>query len=146
MTRFDNVFQTDGARLLKYITSGLVMAAVGLAIMIATNSIRSSMTGTYNLVTVMTTENQLNFWSNFIGYAEYMERQTQITQAVNWIVAACFLIKAVGQIAVVFGLVIALLGFLGCAFNSANEDKMRLVCMISGCVIIFVLFMGLISV
>nr|MDO8084638.1 hypothetical protein [Candidatus Sigynarchaeum springense] len=137
MTRFDNVFQTDGARLLKYITTGLFLAAVGLAIILAGDSTRSSLTSVFNAIDY---ENRLNFWSSFISYAEYVERGTQATQASYWITATCWLLRAVGQIAVVFGLIIALLGFLGCAFNSANEDKMRLVCLISSCVIIFVLF------
>ncbi len=137
MTRFDNVFQTDGAKLLRYITTGLVLAVIGLAIILAGDTIRNSTTSLFNAIAY---ENQLNFWSSFISYAEYLERSTQATQAGYWITATCYLLRAVGQVAVVFGLVLALLGFLGCAFNSQNEDKMRLVCLISSCVIIFVLF------
>ncbi|MBN2153122.1 MAG: hypothetical protein JW839_16840 [Candidatus Lokiarchaeota archaeon] len=147
MTRFDNVFQMDGVKLLRFITTGLILAAVGLAIILASGSIRTAMTsGTYNLYSAITYENQLNFWSGFISYAEYVERGSQLTQGMNWLFATLLLLRAIGQVAVVFGLILALLGFLGCAFNTQNEDKMRLVCMISGCVIIFVLFMGILGI
>jgi hypothetical protein len=146
----DGVFQMDKVKLMKLITSGLVLAVVGLAIMIATNTIRTMATGsgpTNNaLYNVLMTENNLNFWNNLYGYAEWAERSTSISQSVTWIVAACYLLKAIGQIALLFGMLLALIGLLGSAINPQNEDKMRLVCMITGCVIIFVMFMGMISV
>lgn len=148
MTRFDNVFQTDGAKLLKYITTGLLLAGVGIAIMIASNTIRVQAwpSTSYSFYNILVYENNLNFWSSFYGYAQYIERGTQITQGLHWLYISCVLIKAVGQIIVVFGLIIALLGFLGCAFNHNNEDKMRLACLIASCVILFVMFYGMLTV
>jgi hypothetical protein len=143
MTRFDNAFQTDGAKLLKYITTGLLLAAVGIVVIIVGNTIRTGSTSLFNAINY---ENNLNFWSSFISYSEYLERSNQSTQAGYWITAATYLFKAVGQIAVVFGLILALLGFLGCAFNHNNEDKMRLVCLIASCVILFVMFTGMLTV
>jgi hypothetical protein len=133
----------DRVKLMKLITSGLAMAIMGLAIMIASNTIRA---GAPSLFTAINNENTLNFLSNFYGYAEYAERSLQSTQAQYWLVAAMYLIKAIGQIALLFGLLLALVGLLGSAISQQNEDKMRLVCMIASCVLIFVLFMGMLSI
>ncbi len=143
----DNVFQMDRTKLVKLIVNGLVLAIIGFAIMLACKTIQSAATGTSGaLVTALGNENSANFWSNLYGWAEYVERNAQITQSLNWMVVACLLLKAIGQIALVFGLLIALIGLLGSAINPQNDDKMRLVCMITGCVLIFVIFYNFISV
>jgi hypothetical protein len=134
---FDSVFQMDRVKLLKLITSGLVLAVLGLAIMMATNTIIS---GAPSLFSAINNENTLNFYNNLYGYAEWAERNLQSTQSQNWLVAAMWLLKAVGQIALLFGLLIALIGLFGSAINPQTDDKMRLVCMITGCVLLFVMF------
>lgn len=139
----DTAFQMDRAKLLKFITSGLFMAIVGLATMIASNTIRAAAP---SLFTAINNENTLNFYNNLYGYAEYAERSLQSTQSQYWLVAGMYLIKAIGQIALLFGMLIALVGLLGSAFNPQNEDKMRLVCLIASCVVIFVMFTGMLTV
>ncbi len=135
----DNVFQMDRAKLMKLITNGLVLAVLGLAIMIASKTIAVNAS---SIFAPIDTENTLNYFNNFYGYAEWLARDTQLTQSQSWLVAAMYLVKTVGQIALLFGLLLALVGLLGSAINPQNDDKMRLVCMITCAVLIFVLFYG----
>jgi hypothetical protein len=139
----DGVFQMDRVKLMKLITTGLALAVVGLAIMIASNTIR---TGAPSLFIAINNENTLNFLSNFYGYAEYAERALSSTQAQYWLVASMYLVKAIGQVALLFGMLLALVGLLGSAISQQNEDKIRLVCMIASCVVIFVMFTGMLGI
>jgi hypothetical protein len=133
----------DRVKLMKLITTGLALAVVGLAIMIASNTIR---TGAPSLFIAINNENTLNFLSNFYGYAEYAERALSSTQAQYWLVASMYLVKAIGQVALLFGMLLALVGLLGSAISQQNEDKIRLVCMIASCVVIFVMFTGMLGI
>jgi hypothetical protein len=139
----DTIFKMDREKLLKTITSGITLAIMGLAIMVVSNTVRN---GLPSLANALGQENSLNFWSSFYGYAEYAARAAQLNQAQYWIVATCYFIKAVGQVALLLGILFALLGFLGSAFNKDNEDKVRLVCLIAGCVLLFVVFYGMLNV
>ncbi|MFX0100711.1 MAG: hypothetical protein ACFFCS_14140 [Candidatus Hodarchaeota archaeon] len=138
----EDLFQMDKKKATKLIVYGIFIAIIFGALLITSVSIADNSSNWYNL---MNGFNLMNYHSGQIGLNEYLEVQAEYNLIANFMAFQDSIFGNVARIGVNIGVLCVAIGFLGYALNKELDDRTRLVSLILGGVIMFVMLMAMLG-
>ena len=131
--------QVDKARAIRLVVFGLVLALVGMAILMVSQSIAGASTPWGNMASQ---ENEMNFWNGLYGNTEYEMRQAEITRTMNLMALQLFIFAPIARVAMSFGLGLLVLGFVFLAMDATVDEKSRHVFAIIAAIVVVLLLLS----
>ena len=118
----DRVISIDEKKATNYIVKGLIFAVIFAVIAMISISVAGNAGDWTNL---QNQQNQIAFWSQRIGYQDFLERQQQILSVRYWMQFQEAIVANIAKLGVYLGLIFVIIGFTAHAMDTNRDERSR---------------------